>query len=90
MNLGKAIRLCRTQRNLTQAQLAAQAEMSVSYLSLLERDLRDPNFSTLEKVAKGLGLPVIILIFLADRSALPGYTTLSELLAYASLELLED
>ena len=65
MNLGKAIKLCRTQKNMSQAELAELADISVSYLSLLERSKRDPNFSTVEKIASALKVPFSILMFLA-------------------------
>ena len=56
MNLGKAIKLCRIQRGLTQAKLAEASEISVSYLSLLERDLRDPALSTMVAIADALNV----------------------------------
>ncbi len=65
MNLGNAIKLCRTQKNMNQAELAALAVISVSYLSLLERGKRDPSFSTVENIAEALGIPFNILMFLA-------------------------
>lgn len=91
MNLGKAIKLCRTQRDLSQAQLAALAGVSVSYLSLLERGKRDPNFGTVQRVADALAVPLSVLVFLAaDRDELGDFTPgLSEKLAYAALRLME-
>ena len=90
MNLGKAIRLCRTQRRLNQTELAAMSEISVSYLSLLEHNKRDPNFSTVEKIADALEVPTIILTFLGaseeDRSKLGN--KLCEKLSYTVLRLL--
>lgn len=65
MKLGKAIKTCRIQREMSQAQLANLAEISVSYLSLLEKDKRDPSFSTIQKVAEGLKIPISLLTFLA-------------------------
>ena len=70
MNLGKAIRLCRTQKDMSLDDLSAKAKISISYLSLLERGKRDPNFSTLESIALGLEIPVSILIFLAKKDEL--------------------
>ena len=73
MNLGNAIRVCRAHRGLTQAKLAKEAGISVSYLSLLEHDKRDANVSTLEAIARGLGIPLNLLFFLAsDSEALQG------------------
>lgn len=91
MNLGKAIKLCRTQRDLSQAQLAESASISVSYLSLLERGKRDPNFSTVQDIAGALGVPLGILVFLAaDKDELGISAGLSEKLAYAALQLMKE
>ena len=65
MNLGKAIKLCRTQKNMSQTELARRAEISIAYLSMLERGKRDPNFSKVRDIAAALDVPVSILIFLA-------------------------
>lgn len=65
MNLGNAIKLCRTQRGFSLVELAQRADLSVSYLSLLERGKRDPSFSTIESIATALEVPVSILTFLA-------------------------
>ena len=65
MNIGNAIKLCRTQKNMNQSELAVLAEISVSYLSLIERGKRDPNFSVLKAISQGLDIPLSILVFLA-------------------------
>lgn len=67
MNLGETIKLCRTQKGLNQAELAKLAGISVSYLSLLERNKRDPNFSTVEGLVNALDIPMNIFIFLASK-----------------------
>ncbi len=91
MNLGKAIKLCRTQKNMSQTELANQAEISVSYLSLLERGKRDPNLSTVEKISEALKVPVSILVFLAaDREEISDISPqLAEKLSYTALKLIE-
>ena len=91
MDLGKAIKLCRTQRELNQTELADIAGISVSYLSLLERGHRDPTFSTVENIASGLKVPVSILIFLAaDDEDMTGLSPeLREKLSYTALQLIE-
>jgi transcriptional regulator with XRE-family HTH domain len=91
MNLGKAISLCRKQRNLSQAELAARAGLSISYLSLLEQNKRkDPSLSTIQKLAEALRVPSGILFFLAaDQTELSGLDSeLQEKLAFATLNLL--
>ncbi|MCY1230840.1 anaerobic benzoate catabolism transcriptional regulator [compost metagenome] len=92
MNIGSAIQLSRTKRKLSQVQLAKRAGISVSYLSLLERSLRDPPLSTLQKVAAGLNMPLEILFFLgAEGKELSGLSQeLAGQLAVAALELLNE
>jgi transcriptional regulator with XRE-family HTH domain len=92
MNLGRAIRLCRTQRGLSQSELANIAGISVSYLSLLERGKRDPTFSTIEDIASALNVPVSILVFLAaNDEEMSGLSPeLREKLSYTALRLIED
>lgn len=88
MSIGKAIRLCRTQRDLSQSELATVAEISVSYLSLLERDKRDPTFSTVVGIARALDVPVSILAFLAasDEELSKLGSELREKLSYVALQ----
>jgi len=66
MNVGQAIRLCRTQRGVSQGSVAERADCSVSYLSMLENNKRDPTVSTLNKIAQALQVPVGLLFFLAS------------------------
>jgi transcriptional regulator with XRE-family HTH domain len=91
MNVGNAIRLCRTRRGLSQSELANIAGISVSYLSLLERGKRDPTFSTIEGIAKALDVPVSILVFLAanDEEMSGLGSELREKLSYTALRLIE-
>jgi transcriptional regulator with XRE-family HTH domain len=90
MNIGKAIKLCRTQKNMKQAELARLANISVSYLSLLEQGKRDPNFTTVTDIAAALNIPVSILVFLAtDQDKLTGISPeLAEKLSYTALKLI--
>ena len=92
MNLGNAIRMCRVRRDLTQAELARRANMSVSYLSLIERDKRDVSVSTLRELAAGLEVPTGILFFLAaDSNELSGIDDdLAAKLAQTALAFLND
>ena len=92
MNIGNAIQLARTKRKLSQAELAKRANISVSYLSLLERSKRDPPLSTLRQVANALRMPIEILFFLGVESGeLAGLNReLAGQLAYAALELLNE
>ncbi|MGB7341348.1 MAG: helix-turn-helix transcriptional regulator [Phototrophicaceae bacterium] len=92
MNLGKAIKLCRTQRGLSQAKLAQAAEISISYLSLLERGKRDPTMSTIEALSNALNVPISILVFLAanDEEMKDLGSELREKLSYIALRLIES
>jgi len=93
MNLGKAITLGRTQRGLTQAELAKLSRLSVSYLSLLEQNKRtDPSLSTIRSIAEALRIPAGVLFFLAaDEKELSGLDVdLQQRLALSALNLLNE
>lgn len=78
MNVGQAIRLCRTQRGASQTAIATRANCSVSYLSMLENNKRDPTLSTIARIAKALHVPIGLLFVLAadpnDLGALERHT----------------
>lgn len=65
MNVGQAIRLCRTRRKASQTDVARKANCSVSYLSMLENNKRDPTLSTLRRIAGALHVPIGVLFVLA-------------------------
>lgn len=90
MILGKAIRLCRIQREMRQTELAEKANISVSYLCLLELGRRDPNFSTVVRIAAALNVPVAVLTFLAaEPYELDGISQeLAEKISYLALRLI--
>ena len=92
MNLGQAIKLCRTRRGISQTELALEAECSVSYLSMLENNKLDPTLSTMTKIAQALHVPVGILFFLgAEGGDLDGIDkALQGELARTALELLNE
>ncbi len=66
LNFGRSIKICRLQRGLSQENLAKRAGISVSYLSLLEQNKRDPSLSTIQAISDGLRVPVSILAFLGS------------------------
>ncbi len=92
MNIGSAIQMCRTRRQLSQAELANLAGCSISYLSMLENSKRDPTLSTLKKIAAALRVPLEILFFLgADKGELSGIDKeLAGQLAMTALDLLNE
>lgn len=55
---GKRVRHLRRQRDLTQEELAEAAQISIDFLSLIERGQNAPSFETLDKLAKALCVPV--------------------------------
>lgn len=56
---GRRIRFLRDLRGLTQEQLAEQAEISVDFLSLIERGKNSPSFENLEGLATALHVPIV-------------------------------
>jgi transcriptional regulator with XRE-family HTH domain len=68
VNIGRAIRTCRAHKKLTQAALASRCNLSESYLSVIESGRREPTLSTLEVIAKGLEIPLSMLVFLGAES----------------------
>lgn len=68
--VGRQIKVLRTSRfgpRLTQEDLAEQAEISVSFLSMIERGERAPHLETLAKIADALHVPIAEL-FAFDRN----------------------
>lgn len=66
MNLGQIIRDFRKERGLTLQELADKIEISTSYLSALERNLRKPSIQVLRKISDKLNLPVNFLVGTRD------------------------
>lgn len=92
MDIGNAIQLSRKRRKLSQAELAERAGISASYLSMLERNRRDPPLSTVGLIASALGMPVEILFFLGAEGSELGKLNreLAGQLAMTALELLNE
>ena len=68
MKYGKAIRICRAARGLSQKELAARAGIKPSYISLIEAEKRSPSLATLQKMATALRVPThLIMILSAER-----------------------
>lgn len=53
---GKRLRILRQRKGMTQEQLAEAADISVDFLSLVERGVNAPSFATLERIANALGV----------------------------------
>jgi transcriptional regulator with XRE-family HTH domain len=55
---GARLRQIRAQRRMTQEQFAETLDISVDFLSLIERGRNAPSFETLDKIAKRLRMSV--------------------------------
>lgn len=84
-DIGNAIRFYRTQRGLSQQTLSSEVGISISYLSLLERGQRDPRFTTLVKIASAMGVPVFLLVYIAEKPDQLG-AELNEKISYVALQ----
>lgn len=62
IDLGKIIREKRELKKLTQCELASKADLDRNYIGMVERGERNPSYLSLQKIAKGLGIPVDKLI----------------------------
>jgi len=60
--LGAAIKVIRTERRLTQAELAAKAGLDLRYLGSIERGMGNPTVRVLQKIADALGVDAASLI----------------------------
>jgi transcriptional regulator with XRE-family HTH domain len=72
--LGKRIRFYRQQRRLSQAALAEKADISITFLSKIERGVKFPTSDTLSGIANGLGVDLGDLFQEAETP--PGYRDL--------------
>lgn len=57
-NFGKKLRVARKKRGLTLDQVYERSGVQPGEISRVERGLRDPKVSTLEKLAAAVGIPV--------------------------------
>jgi transcriptional regulator with XRE-family HTH domain len=55
---GQRLRAIRTQRRMTQERFAEILDISVDFLSLVERGISAPSFETIERISKRLRLPI--------------------------------
>lgn len=92
MNYGKAIRLARSARGLTQQELADRAGLNSSYISLLEKGHRVPGTKALEALSEALEVPMYLLMLMgSDQEDLRGVPKeKAEALASELLQLVVD
>jgi transcriptional regulator with XRE-family HTH domain len=91
MNIGYAIKFCRQQKRHSIPDLAERSGISASHISLLERGKREPSLGALEKICRGLNVPLSVLIFMGtEPTDLDCFTDdVHEKLAAAALKLLQ-
>jgi transcriptional regulator with XRE-family HTH domain len=58
VTLGNAIKLIRTAKGVKQLTLAKELDVTPNYISLVEKDKREPSIGFLRKLAKELEVPV--------------------------------
>ncbi len=90
LDVGRAIKLCRSQKGWTLIELGKRTGIAASHLSMIERGQRDPSMKTMEAIASVFNMPLNVLIFLAaEPKELVGMSDeLKEKLSRAALELL--
>jgi transcriptional regulator with XRE-family HTH domain len=76
--LGKNIKIARTRRGLSQAGLAEKADISITFLSNIERGIKYPLPNILSKIANALGVEVNQL-FMANLAANEGKELLNHM-----------
>ena len=69
--LGKKVRKLRAAKNLTQEELAARSKLDRSYISGIERGLRNPTVATLCDIAQVLDVPVAALFVFTKNNQQP-------------------
>lgn len=62
IQLGQVIREKRESAGLTQIEVAEKASLDRNYIGMVERGERNPSYLSLVKIAKGLNIPVHLLI----------------------------
>jgi transcriptional regulator with XRE-family HTH domain len=72
--IGKRIREYRRKRSLTLEQLAQAADLSVSFLSEIERGLAQPSFASIKKIRKALGVSLLSVLGQEDEQPNGAFT----------------
>lgn len=74
MTLGNAIKLIRTARGVKQIQLAKSLKTSPNYISLVEKDKREPSISFLTRLSKELEVPLSMFFMCQELEGSPNAT----------------
>lgn len=65
MKIGNSIKSIRKKRGFRQVDLANLCGISQNYLSQIEKNIKEPNFSTLKLIADKLDTPLLVILFLS-------------------------
>ena len=65
MNLGNTIKNLRQKQGIKQNALAKSCNISQTYLSQIENNVKEPNISVLKNIANKIGVPLPIIFFLS-------------------------
>lgn len=87
--IGQTIKELRTRRYMTQEELAEASGLATRYISHLETGHKDPLLSTLRKLAKGLSVPLILVIHLLEDEISQNDASLHADLAFYTDELVD-
>lgn len=66
MQIGKTLKEIRTAKGVSLTELAELSNVTKSYLSKIENDKREPSVTSIHSVCKALGVPLNIVILLAE------------------------
>jgi transcriptional regulator with XRE-family HTH domain len=73
MDYGRAIRILRAAKNLSQKDLAELAGVDASYISLIERGSRQPSLQKVDALARALKVPgPLVSLLAAEKDDLAG------------------
>ncbi|MFO0857253.1 MAG: helix-turn-helix transcriptional regulator [Phycisphaerales bacterium] len=61
--VGRAIRTMRTRQGVSQKELAERADITPSFLSLVESDRRSASIKVIERIAAALDVPAEVLVW---------------------------
>lgn len=91
VNLAKAIKTTRQKRKMSQTNLAVSCDLSQGLISSIEKGVKYPSTQTLEKISKGLGLPLsMMLLYGVDLEEVKAGGNEAEILFYeTTLKLVE-
>lgn len=70
MNVGIHIKMLRISKNMTIKQLAEKTDMSIGFISNIERDINSPTVSALQKICAALDVDISSFFNLASQSTL--------------------